>query len=100
MSGLATLSLDSRSRVRFCSNDGLGRIHQRSALEAGPVQEFQVFITGDRNLSFQQDIHSFNIVVVVLHAASNRLCDTELLMPKMLALLPEAPTGEILDIYP
>ena len=62
-------------------------------------QEFQVFITGDRNLSFQQDIHSFNIVVVVLHAASNRLCDTELLMPKMLALLPEAPTGEILDIY-
>ena len=32
---------------------------------------FDVFLTVDRNLSFQQDIDRFNIAVVVLVAKSN-----------------------------
>lgn len=38
-------------------------------------QEFDVFITVDRNLSFQQNLPKFNIAVIVLHAKSNKLAD-------------------------
>ncbi len=34
--------------------------------------DFDVFLTVDRNLSFQQDINKFNIAVVVLVAKSNK----------------------------
>ncbi len=34
--------------------------------------EFDVFITVDRNLSFQQNLPQFDIAVIVLQAPSNR----------------------------
>ncbi|WP_414570474.1 DUF5615 family PIN-like protein [Nostoc sp. CCY 9925] len=37
--------------------------------------EFDVFITVDRNLSFQQNLPQFNIAVIVLQVSSNRLAD-------------------------
>ena len=37
--------------------------------------QFDVFVTVDRNLSFQQDIVSFGIALVVLQARTNRLAD-------------------------
>ena len=37
------------------------------------AEEFDVFITVDRNLSFQQNIPQFDIAVIVLQAPSNRL---------------------------
>jgi hypothetical protein len=42
--------------------------------------EFDVFITVDRNLSFQQNLPKFNIAVLVLHATSNRLADLKPLL--------------------
>ena len=56
-------------------------------------QEFDVFITVDRNLSFQQNLHKFNIAVLVLHASSNRLGDLKPLAPKILAILPTLTKG-------
>jgi hypothetical protein len=38
-------------------------------------KEFDVFITVDRNLSFQQNLPKFSIAVLVLKAYSNRLAD-------------------------
>jgi hypothetical protein len=63
-------------------------------------QEFEVFLTGDLNLTFQQEIRQFNIAIIVLHASSTQLRDTQPLMPKMLALLPNLQSGEVIDIYP
>jgi len=60
--------------------------------------EFDVFVTVDRNLSFQQNLVRFDIAVVVLRAHSNRLKDLLPLVPKMLALLPAAKRGEALWI--
>ncbi len=59
-------------------------------------REFQVLITGDRNLSFQQNLASFSIAVVVLKAASIRLVHTRPLMSKVLAMLPSLKAGQIL----
>jgi hypothetical protein len=55
---------------------------------------FDVFITVDRNLSFQQNLPKFNIAVVVLHAPSNRLSDLRPLAPKILSTLPTLTKGE------
>jgi hypothetical protein len=55
--------------------------------------DFDVFITVDRNLSFQQNLPKFNIAVLVLHATSNRLADLKPLAPKILSILPTLTKG-------
>ena len=60
--------------------------------------EFQVFITGDRNLSFQQNLSGFSIAVLVLKAGSIRLVHTRPLMPKVLALLPSVQPGQVIVV--
>jgi predicted nuclease of predicted toxin-antitoxin system len=67
---------------------------KNGALLALAEQEFDVFITVDRNLSFQQNLPKFNIAVLVLHAASNRLADLRPLAPKVLSILPTIAKGE------
>jgi hypothetical protein len=57
-------------------------------------KEFDVFITVDRNLSFQQHLPEFNIAVLVLHATSNRLADLRPLAPSILSTLPTLTKGE------
>jgi predicted nuclease of predicted toxin-antitoxin system len=54
------------------------------------VGQFDVFLTADRNLSYQQDLSSFDIAVVVLVAPSNRLDDLRPLVPRVLEMLPTA----------
>ena len=52
------------------------------------TQEFDVFITVDRNLSFQQHLPSFTIAVIVLRARSNRLRDLQPFVAELLASIP------------
>ena len=56
--------------------------------------EFDVFITVDRNLSFQQNLPQFNIAVIVLQAPSNRLADLKPLVPNTLAILKTVTKGQ------
>jgi predicted nuclease of predicted toxin-antitoxin system len=63
-------------------------------------RDFEVFVTGDRNLSFQQYVPRFSIAVVVLAAHSIRLVHTRPLMPKLLALLPSLRPGQVVSITP
>jgi predicted nuclease of predicted toxin-antitoxin system len=73
---------------------------KNGALLALAEKEFDVFITGDRNLSFQQAVTKFHIAVVVLHAPSTQLRDTLPLIPKVLAALSTLKPGQVLDVYP
>ena len=59
-------------------------------------QAFEVFITVDRNLSFQQNLPGFGIAVIVLRAPSNRLADLRSLVPKLIESLPQAKHSEVL----
>lgn len=56
---------------------------------------YDVFVTVDRNLSFQQNLPAFTIAVVVLRARSNRLADLQLLVPDLLAAIPAAKRGAV-----
>ena len=57
------------------------------------AKEFDVFVTVDRNLSFQQNLPAFDIAVIVLRASSNRLADLQPLIPNLLASIPTAKRG-------
>jgi hypothetical protein len=56
--------------------------------------EFDVFITVDRNLSFQQNLSNLNIAVLILHAPSNRLADLRPLAARVLSSLPTLTLGK------
>jgi hypothetical protein len=55
--------------------------------------QFDVFVTVDRNLSFQQNLVAFSIAVVVLRARTNRLADLRPLVPRLLETIVVAPAG-------
>jgi hypothetical protein len=56
---------------------------------------FDVFVTVDRNLAFQQNISQFTIAVIVLQAPTNRLQDLRPLIPKLLQTIGTAPAGAV-----
>lgn len=58
-------------------------------------ERFDVFITADRNLSFQQHVPRFVIAVIVLEAPTNRLKDLRPLLPQLQQMLPLTPKGEV-----
>ncbi len=64
-------------------------------LIASAAKEFDVFVTVDRNLSFQQNLPAFSIAVIVLRAKSNRLSDLRPLVPELLASIPTAKPGAV-----
>ncbi len=59
---------------------------------------FDVFLTVDRNLSFQQNIPGLSIAVVVLRAKSNRLAELSALVPALLSALDSATEGAVIVI--
>lgn len=56
---------------------------QNGALLSLASHHFDVFVTLDRNLSFQQNLDSFSIAVVVLNARTSRLTDLKPLIPNL-----------------
>jgi hypothetical protein len=56
-------------------------------------QSFDVFVTVDRNLSFQQNLSELPISVIVLAAKTNRLADLVLRVPALLAAIESAKPG-------
>ena len=60
--------------------------------------EYEVFVTTDRNLAFQQNISVFDIAIVVLVAGSNRLAELRGLVPELLRILPFAKSGEVRNV--
>jgi len=61
-------------------------------------EDFDVFITVDRNLAFQQNLTDLSIAVIVLEAKTNRLADLKALIPKLLLSIQSARPGKIEQI--
>ena len=68
------------------------------ALLALAERNFDVFVTVDRNLAFQQTIPKFALAVIVLAARTNRLVDLMPLVPKICEAISSAPKGEVTTI--
>ena len=59
---------------------------------------FDIFVTVDRNLAFQQNTADLPVAVVILRARTNRLVDLKPLVADLLDRLPNIKLGEIVWI--
>lgn len=57
--------------------------------------DFDVFVTVDTSLPFQQQLSKFRLATLLLRAPSNQLTDLEPLIPLLLASLSKAKRGEV-----
>lgn len=73
---------------------------ENGELLALAASQFDVFLTVDRNLSFQQNVDKFNIAVVVMTASGNRHRDLEPLVPGLLAILNAVVPGQVVRVGP
>jgi len=60
--------------------------------------EFDVFVTVDKNLSFQQHLPKFSIAVILIHCKSNRVQDLLPLLPELLDAIPKALKSQVLHV--
>ena len=60
--------------------------------------DFDVFLTVDRNLSFQQDLGRFNLAVVVLAARSNQLRELRPLISHVLVVCRDIRPGQVIAV--
>lgn len=61
-------------------------------------KEFDIFITSDQNLPYQQNISGYSIGVIVLKAKSNRLVDLLKFVEPAAEIIPAAIGGKLYEI--
>jgi hypothetical protein len=66
----------------------------RRAAEAG----FEVFLTADQNLQYQQSLDRLSFFTIVLVARSNKLDDLLPLIPRVLKAIPTRQSGRLVSI--
>ena len=59
---------------------------------------FDVFVTIDANLEYQQNLSGLSFGIVVIHATSNRLADIELMGAELEAAVERVAAGEVLHV--
>jgi hypothetical protein len=74
-----------------------------AGLKNGPLLqrmrgEYDVLLTMDRSLEFQQQVAALPFEVLLVRAASNRMADLAPLVPAMLEALPTIQRGQIARI--
>lgn len=96
--------VDSRL-ARYFSGLDVETVHDRgwSGIANGKLLalaqvEFDVFVTVDRNLAFQQNIPRFSLAVILLHSVSNRLSDLIPLVPDIQSAISGAIRGVVTDV--
>src|SRR5262249_12805371 len=81
--------------VRTVQQQSWSGLRNGELLRRAAASGFEVFVTADRNLSFQQNLAEVELGVVVLVARSNRLDDLLPLVPAILTALQDIRPGEI-----
>ncbi len=61
-------------------------------------EQFDVFITIDQNLTYQQNLKGLNLAIIVLSADSNRYKSLEPLMPSVVQALENIQPGQVVRV--
>lgn len=88
-------SLPANSGLHFSAADGWGGIKNGELLDKMRQERFDVFITGDRNLQFQQHLPAMGVAVVLLGAGSTQLAETLPLMKEVLGQIESLGPGTV-----
>jgi hypothetical protein len=63
------------------------------------ARRFEVLLTVDRNLEYQQNFAGLELAVIVVHVASNDISVLRPLMPAVLAAIAETKPGTVTHIH-
>ncbi len=77
---------------------GWSGLQNGELLAKAAENQFDVFLTGDRNLAFQQNTTKQRIAVVVLESQGTELHQTLPMIPKLLAMLPTLQPGRVVRV--
>ena len=77
---------------------GWGGIANGELLARAARDSYDVLVTMDVGIGYQQNVSKHKIAAIVLEAKSNRLADTRPLMKKVLAKLDDLEPGTIITV--
>jgi predicted nuclease of predicted toxin-antitoxin system len=83
--------------VSTVPREGLQHEDDDVLLKAAAAQ-FDVFITVDRNLSFEQNLGQLPIPVIILHGVTNRLADLKPLVPELRQVVNHLPGKQVIHV--
>ncbi len=80
---------------RTVPEEGLAGKKNGELLSLAEQAGFQVFLTLDRGIEYQQNLHPRNISVVIVRAKSSRLSELLIHVPDLLRLLESIEPGQL-----
>src|SRR5947209_16605966 len=99
--------LDERLRNSFADHDcqtaryaGFAGLKNGDLLDAAESARFDVLLTVDQGMEYEQNLTGRRIAIITFHANSNRLKDLLPLVPACLALLSSIEPGKVVRIPP
>lgn len=84
--------------VSTVQQEGWAGLKNGELLRRAADAVFDVFVTADRNLEFQQNLSQTRLGVILLVAPSNALEDLLPLVPGLLTAIPKSRSGRILRV--
>jgi predicted nuclease of predicted toxin-antitoxin system len=84
--------------VRTVQQQGWAGVGNGELLRRAAADGFEVLLTADRNLQFQQNLAGSALRILVLVAPSNALRDLLPLVPVILQALPNTHPGEVVRV--
>ena len=85
-------------QVRTVQQEGWAGLKNGVLLQRAEESGFEVFVTADQNLEFQQNLARARLGVVVLIAQSLALEDLQPLVPAALAAIARVRSGEVIRV--
>ena len=99
--------VDQRLRLLFTGHDcetaayaGLAGLKNGALLAAAEASGFNVLVTTDQEIPYQQNFAARRIAVLILCAPTNRLADLTGLIPAALAILDSIGHGQVVRLGP
>ena len=81
--------------VRTVQQQGWSGLRNGELLRRAAESGFEVFVTADQSIAFQQNLTGSPLRVIVLAAPSNALEDLVPLVPELLRRIPTARAGDV-----
>ena len=90
--------IDERFRNSLPGHAGLAGLTNGELLTAAETAKFDVFLTVDRGIEYQQNLTGRNIAIIIFRTKSNRLKDLLPYVPVCLAHIESIQPGQIVRI--
>jgi len=84
--------------ARMVQAEGWSGVKNGELLRRAAAAGYDVLLTPDRKLEYQQHIPSVGVAVVVVRAHTNRMADLERLVPELLKVLPGVRSGTVTHV--